>query len=125
MEYPLEKKEGWETLLMIRRRLKHRRSDGPYHNAVGDIVYDPPPAQALAKYEHTEYSGPSPRQRAENLSDKSRAYFGLSVLHGWKNPNEYHTKLEEALLCAASMILPPGLGLRYLEGQWSSPTQFP
>ncbi|KAJ3577745.1 hypothetical protein NPX13_g2821 [Xylaria arbuscula] len=63
------------------------------------------------------------QQRTESLSDKSKLYFRLSILNGWKKLNEYYTKLEESPLYAASVILHPGLGFRWLEEQWSSPTQ--
>jgi hypothetical protein len=41
-------------------------------------------------------------------------------MNGWKKLDSYYQKLGESPLYAAAIILHPGLGLQWLEGQWSS-----
>lgn len=116
VEYLLEKMEDWKALfdtpavptVSNRRRRRHQLS---------------PVSQALPDHIRAEYTDQTPQQRYENLSDDSRIYFRLSVLNGWKKLNEYYIKLGESPLYAAAVILHPGMGLRWLEAQWSSPEQ--
>jgi hypothetical protein len=116
MEYLLEKMEDWKTFFdapatpAISYRHRQRRQLSPA-------------LQALADHIRAEYTNQPPQQRYESLSDDSRVYFRLSVLNGWKKLNEYYTKLAGSPLYAAAVILHPGMGLRWLEAQWSSPEQ--
>ena len=116
VEYLLEKMEDWKNLFdspatpTISHRRRQRRQPSPVPQALPDHV-------------RPEYTNQSPRQRYESLGDNSQAYFRLSVLNGWKKLNEYYTKLERSPLYAAAIILHPGMGLRWLEAQWSSPEQ--
>lgn len=78
-----------------------------------------PSIQSLPAFVRSEYT---PQHRRSVLRD-SRGYFQLSVKNAWKVLNKYYSKLAESPLYAASVILHPGRGLRWLENRWSSPEQ--
>jgi hypothetical protein len=56
----------------------------------------------------------------ETLQDSNRVHMRTSMNNDWEKLNEYYTLVGKSPLDAASIILNPKLGLRFLEKSWSS-----
>ncbi|KAF6805452.1 transposase-like protein [Colletotrichum musicola] len=83
----------------------------------------PPNLESLPSFVVSEYLPRNRLDRFNSLQEDSRAYFRLSVLNAWQVLNKYYTKLRESPLFAASIILHPGRGLRWLEKRWTDESQ--
>jgi hypothetical protein len=59
----------------------------------------------------------------ETLQDSNRVHMRTSMNNDWEKLNEYYTLVGKSPLDAASIILNPKLGLRFLEKSWSSGKQ--
>jgi hypothetical protein len=57
------------------------------------------------------------------MEGQERASIRASINNAWIKLNEYYTLLGQSPLFAASIILNPDLGLRWLEANWTSPEQ--
>ncbi|KAF5701051.1 hypothetical protein FMUND_14060 [Fusarium mundagurra] len=58
-----------------------------------------------------------------SMEDQERASIKASINNAWIKLNEYYTLLGRSPLFAASVVLNPDLGLRWLETNWTSPEQ--
>ncbi|KAI8650877.1 Dimer-Tnp-hAT domain-containing protein [Fusarium keratoplasticum] len=58
-----------------------------------------------------------------SMEGQERAVLGASINNAWIKLNEYYTLLGRSPLFAASVVLNPDLGLRWLETNWTSPEQ--
>jgi hypothetical protein len=61
--------------------------------------------------------------RISNLAADERTYMRACINNAWVKLNEYYTSLGESPLYAASIILHPGLGIRFIEANWTSTVQ--
>jgi hypothetical protein len=57
------------------------------------------------------------------MESQERASIRASINTAWIKLNEYYTLLGRSPLFAASVVLNPDLGLRWLETNWTSPEQ--
>jgi hypothetical protein len=57
------------------------------------------------------------------MEGQERASIKASINNAWIKLNEYYTLLGRSPLFAASVVLNPDLGLRWLETNWTSPEQ--
>ncbi|KAF5701032.1 hypothetical protein FMUND_14071 [Fusarium mundagurra] len=58
-----------------------------------------------------------------SMEGQERASIKASINNAWIKLNEYYTLLGRSPLFAASVVLNPDLGLRWLETNWTSPEQ--
>ena len=58
-----------------------------------------------------------------SMEGQERASIRASINNAWIKLNEYYMLLGQSPLFAASIILNPDLGLRWLEANWTSPEQ--
>ncbi|KAF4337460.1 hypothetical protein FBEOM_8660, partial [Fusarium beomiforme] len=58
-----------------------------------------------------------------SMEGQERASIRASINNAWIKLNEYYTLLERSPLFAASVVLNPDLGLRWLETNWTSPEE--
>ncbi|RFN44005.1 transposase-like protein [Fusarium flagelliforme] len=58
-----------------------------------------------------------------SMEGQERASIRASINNAWIKLNEYYTLLGRSPLFAASVVLNPDLGLRWLETNWTSPEQ--
>ncbi|KAJ4072455.1 hypothetical protein NW761_014906 [Fusarium oxysporum] len=58
-----------------------------------------------------------------SMEGQDRASIKASANNAWIKLNEYYTLLGRSPLFAASVVLNPDLGLRWLETNWTSPEQ--
>ncbi|KAJ4175316.1 hypothetical protein NW754_16783 [Fusarium falciforme] len=58
-----------------------------------------------------------------SMEGQERASIKASINNAWIKLNEYYTLLGRSPLFAASVVLNPDLGLRWLEANWTSPEQ--
>jgi hypothetical protein len=58
-----------------------------------------------------------------SMDGQERASIRASINNAWITLNEYYTLLGRSPLFAASVVLDPDLGLRWLETNWTSPEQ--
>jgi len=64
-----------------------------------------------------------PNTAIETLQASDRAHMRTSINNAWEKLNEYYILLGKSPLYAASIILNPKLGLKFLEKSWTSEKQ--
>ncbi|OAA44445.1 Ribonuclease H-like protein [Cordyceps fumosorosea ARSEF 2679] len=72
---------------------------------------------------YTRPGKPAGASAVADIGDDHRRYLRLCIINAWQKLNEYYIKLGESPLFAASVILHPGLGIRYLEINWATEEQ--
>ncbi|KAM3519811.1 hypothetical protein MY4038_009655 [Beauveria bassiana] len=72
---------------------------------------------------YTRPGRPAGVSAVADIGDDHRRYLRLCIMNAWQKLNEYYTKLGDSPLFAASIILHPGLGIRYLEINWATEEQ--
>ena len=78
---------------------------------------------ALPEHTQAEYTNAQAVSMIENMQENERAYMRASINNAWLKLDYYYTKIGESPLYAAATILHPGLGLRFLEANWTSSEQ--
>ena len=80
---------------------------------------------ALPGHVCSTYTTPTAQlvSRISNLAADERRYMRTCINNAWVKLNEYYTLLAESPLYAASVILHPGLGISFLEANWTSTVQ--
>ncbi|KAK5994684.1 Putative AC9 transposase-like protein [Cladobotryum mycophilum] len=73
--------------------------------------------------EHTRKEYTTQAQRINCLRGDSRQYLRVSITNAWQKLNEYYIRLGDSPLYAASVILHPSFGYRWLEDRWNSEEQ--
>lgn len=61
--------------------------------------------------------------RISNIAADERTYIRACINNAWVKLNGYYTSLGESPLYPASIILHPGLGVSFLEANWTSTVQ--
>lgn len=91
-----------------------------------DMLLSQPQERFLPEHiqgEYTRPGKPSGVSKIEDIGEDHRHYLRLSITNAWQKLNEYYAKLGESPLYAAAIILHPGLGMRYLEVNWTTEEQ--
>ncbi|KFA66570.1 hypothetical protein S40285_09751 [Stachybotrys chlorohalonatus IBT 40285] len=80
---------------------------------------------ALPAYSRNEYmqSDVHSVSSIASMEGQEQASIRASINNAWIKLNEYYMLLGQSPLFAASIILNPDLGLRWLEANWTSPEQ--
>lgn len=110
------------------RPLRHTQLPSRYSDAVVQL---PQPRQqfnegVLPEHVRSEYTDVVEQLRGRisgRLEDNEQAYLRTSVNNAWLKLDKYYTLLGESTLYTASAILHPRYGIRWLESNWTSPSQ--
>ncbi|KAJ3454695.1 hypothetical protein MRS44_013295 [Fusarium solani] len=102
--------------------LRRRRDTGrPAHpHASPQFNEDALPAQSRNDYLQGDARSIS---TIASMEGQERVSIKASINNAWIKLNEYYTLLGQSPLFAASVVLNPDLGLRWLEANWTSPEQ--
>jgi hypothetical protein len=110
--------QGCAILAPLRR---HCQTEAPARSPVAPRFDE----AALPAHSRNEYMQSDVRSVSSiaSMEGQERASIRASINNAWIKLNEYYTLLGQSPLFAASIILNPDLGLRWLEANWTSPEQ--
>ena len=103
--------QGFEVGTPLSQQRRHRQPAATRFNE-----------SALPDHTRSSYTARSV-SRVSTLAADERTYLRASINNAWVKLNEYYTLLGESPLYAASIILHPGLGISFLEANWTSTAQ--